>query len=68
MKDWVVQNYGLFDENLYPAYCEDVDYIMRIFHAPFKKISSLSRIHLHGDNQPMNIMFMVAKLKKQPLN
>jgi hypothetical protein len=26
LKDWVVQQYGLFDENLYPAYCEDMDY------------------------------------------
>ena len=26
IKDWVVKQYGLFDENLYPAYCEDADY------------------------------------------
>jgi GT2 family glycosyltransferase len=30
IKDWVVQKIGLFDENCYPAYCEDVDYIMRL--------------------------------------
>jgi hypothetical protein len=29
IKDWVVQQYGLFDENLYPAYVEDVEYIVR---------------------------------------
>lgn len=30
IRDWVVQKIGLFDENCYPAYCEDVDYIMRV--------------------------------------
>lgn len=29
IKDWVVAQYGLFDENLYPAYVEDVEYIVR---------------------------------------
>lgn len=29
LKDWVVQECGLFDENLYPAYVEDVDYYIR---------------------------------------
>jgi GT2 family glycosyltransferase len=57
IKDWVVQNYGLFDENLYPAYCEDADYIMRVFNAPFKKISSLSKIHFHG-NGPANEYYL----------
>ena len=30
IKDWVIQKIGLFDENCYPAYCEDIDYILRI--------------------------------------
>jgi GT2 family glycosyltransferase len=30
IKDWVIQKIGLFDENLSPAYCEDIDYILRI--------------------------------------
>jgi len=30
IKDWVVEMCGLFDENLYPAYTEDFDYIMRL--------------------------------------
>lgn len=30
IKDWVVQNFGLFDENFYPAYVEDCDYLMRV--------------------------------------
>lgn len=29
LKDWVVKKCGLFDENLYPAYAEDVDYYIR---------------------------------------
>ena len=29
IKDWVVAQYGLFDENCYPAYQEDVEYILR---------------------------------------
>jgi hypothetical protein len=31
IKDWVVQKIGLFDENFYPAYCEDVDYTIRLY-------------------------------------
>lgn len=30
IKDFVIRKYGLFDENLYPAYEEDMDYFMRI--------------------------------------
>lgn len=30
IKDFVIKKYGLFDENLYPAYEEDMDYYMRI--------------------------------------
>lgn len=30
IKDWVIQKIGYFDENLSPAYCEDVDYVLRI--------------------------------------
>ncbi|CAB4124269.1 Glycosyltransferase 2-like [uncultured Caudovirales phage] len=50
IKDWVVQEYGLFDENTYPAYCEDVDYLMRIHNKPFKRIFSVNVPFLHGDN------------------
>ena len=28
IKDFVIQQYGLFDENLTPAYSEDADYIL----------------------------------------
>lgn len=30
IKDWVIQRFGLFDENFYPAYVEDCDYLMRV--------------------------------------
>jgi len=49
IKDWVVQSHGLFDENCYPAYCEDADYIMRVKNKPFKRVTQLSKIHLHGE-------------------
>ena len=55
LKDWVVQQIGLFDENFYPAYCEDSDYIMRIFlrernigGSPIKRIMSLDSTYYHG--------------------
>jgi SAM-dependent methyltransferase len=49
IKDWVIQEYGLFDENLYPAYCEDCDYIMRFAHKPVKKKFLIE----HPDDQSM---------------
>ena len=48
IQDFVIQNFGLFDENLYPAYCEDADYIMRFIHRPIKKVTSLSSMYYHG--------------------
>lgn len=48
IRDHVIQNFGLFDENLYPAYCEDADYIMRFIHRPIKKVTSLSSMYYHG--------------------
>lgn len=49
IKDWVIQEYGLFDENLSPAYCEDADYIMRVWAKPLKRVYSLTRPYYHGD-------------------
>ena len=49
IKDWVIQKYGLFDENLYPAYGEDADYIMRLKHRPIKRVPSVGKIYYHGD-------------------
>jgi len=48
IKDWVVQQYGLFDENLSPAYCEDADYIMRLHNKSVKRVVGLSRLYNHG--------------------
>ena len=50
IKDEVVKVIGLFDENLYPAYGEDVDYIMRLFNANIIRKCGLSRVHLHGEH------------------
>lgn len=48
LKDWVVQKYGLFDENLYPAYCEDMDYGMRFIHDNLKRVLSVDGSYYHG--------------------
>jgi hypothetical protein len=43
-----VAKFGLFDENMYPAYSEDDDYIMRMMHAGVKKKLGLTKNYLHG--------------------
>lgn len=48
IKDWVIQKYGLFDESLYPAYCEDADYLMRFSHSPLKINAELKSTYYHG--------------------
>jgi len=48
IKDWVIKKCGLFDENLYPAYGEDVDYLMRIFNTGIK-FKMLNISYIHGD-------------------
>ena len=50
IKDWVIKEFGLFDENLYPAYCEDADYIMRMMHRPIKVIKNISKGYYHGES------------------
>lgn len=49
IRDHIVKQFGLFDENLYPAYCEDADYIMRLQHRPIKKVMTLNSTYYHGD-------------------
>lgn len=51
IKDFVIQKYGLFDENLYPAYEEDMDYFMRILADgnSLKRIISVDMPFLHGN-------------------
>ena len=48
IRDHIIQQFGLFDENLYPAYCEDADYMMRFMHNPIKRITSLDGNYKHG--------------------
>lgn len=48
IRDHVIQNFGLFDENCYPAYMEDADYIMRFAHRPIKKVAGLTSKYYHG--------------------
>ena len=54
IRDYIIQDYGLFDENLYPAYCEDADYIMRFMHSPINKIMSLDSTYYHGNAEKGN--------------
>jgi GR25 family glycosyltransferase involved in LPS biosynthesis len=49
IRENVVRIFGLFDENTYPAYCEDADYIMRMAHRPIRKIVGLNGKYLHGN-------------------
>lgn len=48
IRENVVKIFGLFDENTYPAYCEDADYIMRMQHRPIRKIVGLENKYMHG--------------------
>jgi len=48
IRDIIVQTFGLFDENTYPAYCEDADYIMRLKHRPIQKLIGTQNGYLHG--------------------
>lgn len=49
IRDHVVKQFGLFDENCYPAYCEDADYIMRLHHRPILKVVGTSKSYQHGN-------------------
>jgi beta-1,4-mannosyl-glycoprotein beta-1,4-N-acetylglucosaminyltransferase len=53
IKDWVVQSHGLFDENFYPAYVEDYDYIMRVLAKPIKR-DFVNLPFLHGETDYAN--------------
>lgn len=48
MRDVIVQLFGLFDENTYPAYNEDADYIMRMRHRPIRRIVGTKNTYYHG--------------------
>lgn len=46
-----VKKLGLFDENTYPAYCEDADYIMRMTNKGVKKVVGLQNSYIHGTGE-----------------
>jgi GR25 family glycosyltransferase involved in LPS biosynthesis len=48
IRENIVKVFGLFDENTYPAYCEDADYIMRTSHRPIRKVVGLESKYMHG--------------------
>ena len=48
IKENIIKQFGLFDENLYPAYCEDADMAMRFMHRPIRKVVELSSMYYHG--------------------
>ena len=52
IKENAIREVGLFDENLYPAYGEDSDYIMRIKNTQAVRVLGLNRIHKHGGKVP----------------
>jgi len=49
IRDSVIAKLGLFDENLYPAYCEDADYIMKTLNSSIKRVISLESNYYHGN-------------------
>jgi len=48
IRDWVVRDFGLFDENFYPGYSEDTDYEMRFVHRPIMRQLSVNIPYKHG--------------------
>jgi beta-1,4-mannosyl-glycoprotein beta-1,4-N-acetylglucosaminyltransferase len=50
IKDWVIKKYGLFDENFYPGYVEDVDYTMRAINDPIEREFLTELPILHGED------------------
>ncbi len=48
LRDWVVRDFGLFDENFYPGYAEDTDYEMRFINHPIKRHLTVGIPYKHG--------------------
>lgn len=48
IRDWVIRDFGLFDENFYPGYAEDTDYEMRFIHRPIMRQLSVGIPYKHG--------------------
>jgi hypothetical protein len=64
IRDHIVKEYGLFDENLYPAYNEDTDYLMRFIHRPVKKILGLKSDYYHGPGKKNEYYVHGSQTKK----
>ena len=48
IKDWVIRDFGLFDENFYPGYLEDTDYEMRVINCPIVRHVTVGIPYKHG--------------------
>ena len=55
IRDWVIKDYGLFDINYYPAYFEDIDYMLRLLNKPIRIINELKHSYYHGDTLDYNV-------------
>ena len=64
IRENIIRQFGLFDENLYPAYCEDADYIMRFIHRPIRKVMSLSKMYYHGFGEKQEYYTHGSQTKK----
>jgi hypothetical protein len=53
IKESVVKSHGLFDENCYPAYAEDVDFIFRLQNKPIKK-AFMDVSYYHGGKMTLS--------------
>lgn len=65
IRDHVIQQYGLFDENLYPAYGEDSDYFTRFIHKPLRRVLSLKSEYYHGDGKKHEYYTHGSQTKKK---
>ncbi|MCK9447020.1 hypothetical protein M0Q50_09240 [bacterium] len=68
IKDWVIQKIGLFDENFYPAYCEDIDYIMRIVNDDIPRVKGIGIPYYHGETTDYNISGQQTKKSNVEIN
>lgn len=64
IRDNIVKQFGLFDENTYPAYCEDADYLMRFIYRPIKKVVGLRHTYLHGIDEATSYYESGSQTKK----
>lgn len=67
IRDHIIQQFGLFDENCYPAYCEDADYIMRMVHRPIMKFVGTSKSYQHGNDNSKNYYKSGSQTEKSVL-